>query len=218
VRVSLRPVRRVERGAVRHLVQLYIYDLGGDRWDVAADGTFGSPAWHRRFWARRGKQHFILLVAGRLRARQRSRTLRWRRRARDQRILGAAQVSSSRRGHASCADALQTLPGPVGAGRTHVECCGTALLASLDQALRDRGGRGAPTPPWRPRLLCAALRDGQVICVEGAAFLGSWEMISRVKLSALPLPASRAPSPPPRDPPRRGPRPGRRRRVAPPGR
>ena len=156
--------------------------------------------------------------AGRLRARQRSRTLRWRRRARDQRILRAAQVSSSRRGHASCADALQTLPGPVGAGRTHVECCGTALLASLDQALRDRGGRGAPTPPWRPRLLCAALRDGQVICVEGAAFLGSWEMISRVKLSALPLPASRAPSPPPRDPPRRGPRPGRRRRVAPPGR
>jgi predicted acetyltransferase len=56
----------VERAAVRHLVQLYIYDLGGDRWDVAADGTFGSPAWHRRFWARRGKQHFILLVDGRL--------------------------------------------------------------------------------------------------------------------------------------------------------
>src|SRR3979490_596503 len=87
-----------------------------------------------------------------------------------------------------------------GAGRTHGECCGTALLASLDQPLRDREGRGAPTPPWRPRLLCAALHDGQVICVEGAVFLGSWAMMSRVggerwrnvTLSAFPLPASRA--------------------------
>jgi predicted acetyltransferase len=47
-------------------VQLYIYDLGGDRWDVESDGTFGSPAWHRRFWTWRGRHHFVLLVDGRL--------------------------------------------------------------------------------------------------------------------------------------------------------
>ena len=43
-------------------MQLYIYDLGGDRWDVESDGTFGSRAWHRRFWTRRGRHHFIILV------------------------------------------------------------------------------------------------------------------------------------------------------------
>jgi len=65
-RVSLRPIDRRDLAAVRRLVQLYIYDLGGERWDVNADGTFGSPAWHRRFWVRRGKHHFVIRVGGRL--------------------------------------------------------------------------------------------------------------------------------------------------------
>ena len=47
-------------------MQLYIYDLGGDRWDVEADGRFGSPRWHRRFWTRRGREHFVVRVRGRL--------------------------------------------------------------------------------------------------------------------------------------------------------
>ena len=51
---------------MRRLVQLYIYDLGGDRWDVQADGTFGSPAWHRRFWTRRTRHHFVIHLDGRL--------------------------------------------------------------------------------------------------------------------------------------------------------
>jgi predicted acetyltransferase len=63
---SIRPVRRKDVEAVGRLVQLYLYDLGGERWGVNADGTFGSPAWHRRFWAGRGKHHFVVLVSGRL--------------------------------------------------------------------------------------------------------------------------------------------------------
>ena len=51
---------------MRRLVQLYIYDLGGDQWNVDADGRFGSPAWHRRFWTRRGREHFVMRVGGRL--------------------------------------------------------------------------------------------------------------------------------------------------------
>ena len=51
---------------MRRLVQLYIYDLGGDRWDVAPDGRFGSGAWHRRFWTRRSRHHFVIQVDGRL--------------------------------------------------------------------------------------------------------------------------------------------------------
>ena len=43
-------------------MQLYIYDLGGAQWDVAADGTFGSRAGHRRFWTRRDRHHFLILV------------------------------------------------------------------------------------------------------------------------------------------------------------
>jgi len=61
-RIRLRAIRRNDLATVRRLVQLYIYDLGGDRWDVESDGTFGSRAWHRRFWTRRGRHHFIILV------------------------------------------------------------------------------------------------------------------------------------------------------------
>ena len=66
MRLSLRALRPDDGPSVRRLLQLYIYDLGGDRWGVAADGTFGSPAWHRRFWRRRGRQHFVIRVDGRL--------------------------------------------------------------------------------------------------------------------------------------------------------
>ena len=66
MKVSLRSPRRKDLTALRHLVQLYLYDLGGDRWGVEADGTFGSRAWHRRFWTRRGRHHFVIRVDGRL--------------------------------------------------------------------------------------------------------------------------------------------------------
>jgi predicted acetyltransferase len=66
VRWTLRPIRPGERAAVRRLVQLYIYDLGGDRWGLEPDGTFAPPDWHRRFWSRRGAHHFVIRVDGRL--------------------------------------------------------------------------------------------------------------------------------------------------------
>jgi predicted acetyltransferase len=66
MRVTIRRLRPTEMAAVRHLVQLYIYDLGGDRWGVEADGRFGSPGWHRRFWTRRGRHHFVIRADGRL--------------------------------------------------------------------------------------------------------------------------------------------------------
>ena len=47
-------------------MQLYLYDLGGDRWRVEVDGTFAPASWHKRFWARRGKHHFVIRVDGRL--------------------------------------------------------------------------------------------------------------------------------------------------------
>ncbi len=63
--VTLRRLRRADVPLVRRLIQLYIYDLGGDRWGVEPDGTFGSPDWHRRFWRRRGGHHFVVRVDGR---------------------------------------------------------------------------------------------------------------------------------------------------------
>ena len=65
-RVTLRPLRRADAAAVRRLVQLYIYDLAGEQWDVKADGAFGSRAWHQRFWTRRGRHHFVIRVDGKL--------------------------------------------------------------------------------------------------------------------------------------------------------
>ena len=50
---------------VRRLVQLYIYDLVGERWGVERDGTYAPPAWHRTFWRRDGRHHFIVRVHGR---------------------------------------------------------------------------------------------------------------------------------------------------------
>jgi predicted acetyltransferase len=63
---SLHPIRRAEVQAVRWLIQLYIYDLGGDRWDVEPNGAFAPASWHRRFWSGRGRQLFVLRVRGRL--------------------------------------------------------------------------------------------------------------------------------------------------------
>jgi predicted acetyltransferase len=63
--VTLRSVRPRDVPIVQHLIQLYIYDLGGDRWGVERDGTFGSPSWHRSFWRRRGGAHFVVRVDGR---------------------------------------------------------------------------------------------------------------------------------------------------------
>jgi len=40
--VRLRALRRRDVATLRRLLQLYIYDLGGEQWDVEADGTFGS--------------------------------------------------------------------------------------------------------------------------------------------------------------------------------
>jgi predicted acetyltransferase len=63
---TLRPVRPREVQAVRWLIQLYIYDLGGARWDVERNGAFAPASWHRRFWRGRGRHLFVLRVRGRL--------------------------------------------------------------------------------------------------------------------------------------------------------
>lgn len=62
---TLRRVRRTDVPIVRRLVQLYIYDLGGAIFRVEPDGTFGSPGWHRQFWTRADRHHFVLRVRGR---------------------------------------------------------------------------------------------------------------------------------------------------------
>jgi len=64
--VTVRSILRKDRASVRRLVQLYIYDLVGERWAVEPDGTYGSGRWHRRFWSRRGTHHFVIRVDGRL--------------------------------------------------------------------------------------------------------------------------------------------------------
>jgi len=64
--VSLCPIRPGEVAAVRRLVQLYIYDLGGAYWDVEPNGSFAPAAWHRRFWTGRGRHLFVIRVRGRL--------------------------------------------------------------------------------------------------------------------------------------------------------
>ena len=63
---TLRPIRRREVVAVRWLVQLYIYDLGGAYWDVEPNGVFAPAAWHRRFWTGAGGQLFVMRMRGRL--------------------------------------------------------------------------------------------------------------------------------------------------------
>ena len=63
--LTVRRLRRADVPIVRRLVQLYIYDLGGERWNVEPDGTFAPPDWHRAFWRRRGSHHFIVRVGGR---------------------------------------------------------------------------------------------------------------------------------------------------------
>ena len=63
--ITLRRLRRADVPLVRRLIQLYMYDLGGERWDVEPDGTFAPPAWHRAFWRRRGSQHYVVRVRGR---------------------------------------------------------------------------------------------------------------------------------------------------------
>jgi predicted acetyltransferase len=65
LRWSLRAIRPGERPVVRRLVELYLYDLGGERWGVGPDGRFAAASWHKRFWAR-DKHHFTIRVDGRL--------------------------------------------------------------------------------------------------------------------------------------------------------
>jgi len=64
-RVTLRPLRPRDVPIVRRLVQLYIYDLVGQRCGVEADGTYGSARWHRRFWRRDDRHPFLVRVNGR---------------------------------------------------------------------------------------------------------------------------------------------------------
>ena len=60
-RITLRPLQSGDVAIVRRLLHLYLYDLGGERWDVETDGAYGPPGWHRRFWRRRGSHHLIVM-------------------------------------------------------------------------------------------------------------------------------------------------------------
>jgi predicted acetyltransferase len=64
-RVTVRPLRTRDVPIVRRLVQLYLYDLVGARWGVEADGSYAPSRWHRRFWRRDGRRHFLVRVNGR---------------------------------------------------------------------------------------------------------------------------------------------------------
>jgi predicted acetyltransferase len=50
---------------VRRLVQFYVYDLVGERWGVQRDGTYAPRRWHRQFWRRDDRRHFVVRVDGR---------------------------------------------------------------------------------------------------------------------------------------------------------
>jgi predicted acetyltransferase len=63
--VTIRRVGHRDVAIVRRLVHLYIYDLVGERWGVERDGTYAPRAWHRQFWRRAGRHHFIVRVRGR---------------------------------------------------------------------------------------------------------------------------------------------------------
>jgi predicted acetyltransferase len=64
-RITIRRVGRRDASIVRRLVQLYIYDLVGERWGVEADGTYAPAPWHRAFWRRDDRERFIVRVRGR---------------------------------------------------------------------------------------------------------------------------------------------------------
>jgi predicted acetyltransferase len=64
-RVTIRRLGRRDVPIVRRLVQLYIYDLVGERWGVEADGTYAPPHWHRQFWRHDDRHHFMVRVGGR---------------------------------------------------------------------------------------------------------------------------------------------------------
>lgn len=63
--VTLRRVGRRDVPIVKRLLPLYIYDLVGERWGVERDGSYAPPAWHRQFWRRDGRYHFVVRVDGR---------------------------------------------------------------------------------------------------------------------------------------------------------
>jgi len=63
--ITLRRLRRRDVPIVRRLVQLYLYDLVGERWGVEPDGTYAPSRWHAQFWRRDGRHHFVVRVAGR---------------------------------------------------------------------------------------------------------------------------------------------------------
>jgi predicted acetyltransferase len=63
--MTLRPVGRRDVRVVERLVQLYLYDLVGERFGVERDGRYAPAAWHRQFWRRRGAHHFLVRVGGR---------------------------------------------------------------------------------------------------------------------------------------------------------
>ena len=63
--VTIRRVGQRDVAVVRRLVQLYLYDLVGERWGVERDGTYAPGAWHRQFWRRSGRHRFVVRVRGR---------------------------------------------------------------------------------------------------------------------------------------------------------
>ena len=63
--VTIRRVVRRDVAIVQRLLPLYLYDLVGQRWGVERDGTYAPRVWHRRFWRRDGRHHFVVRLRGR---------------------------------------------------------------------------------------------------------------------------------------------------------
>ena len=63
--VTIRRVGRRDVVIVQRLLPLYLYDLVGTHWGVERDGTYAPRGWHRQFWRRDGRHHFVVRVAGR---------------------------------------------------------------------------------------------------------------------------------------------------------
>ncbi len=63
--VTLHEARTSDITVLRHLMQLYLYDLGTiDGWDVGQDGLFGDSARVERYWTEEGRLAFLIRVRG----------------------------------------------------------------------------------------------------------------------------------------------------------
>jgi len=65
--VEIIPAAAADVSVLRHLMQLYLYDLATlEGWDIGNDGAFGNAERIERFWSEPARWSFLIKVAGTL--------------------------------------------------------------------------------------------------------------------------------------------------------